>query len=270
MSSSRLRTVTSAGTSYQSASSADAKLESLKRLHVSTLSHLLAIILHPPHGLIPEKCSLLIIEDLNTLIDLDYPRQQFANSAKTEQQKWQSTRRYAILGSVASALNKLAVLNNLTIIVTTGCSTRMRPDSGLRAALGPGIGGAEWEAGIWNRLVLFRDFGGHFIGLQKAQGKSQISREEVGETGRIFPVEIDKHGSLQERQVAKGNRDATVAMAKARISPLKPRKRTFDEIADSDGEDVDEYGWAEADDDVLAAEGLGEDRSLDERAAANG
>ena len=43
---------------------------------------------------------------------------------------------------------------------------------------------------------------------------------------------------------------------KLRASPVKPRKRNFDEIADSEGEDVDEYGWAETDDDAIAAEGL--------------
>jgi hypothetical protein len=209
----------------------------------------------PPNS-ISEQTTLLVIDDLNILVDLDYPRQQFANSARTEQQKWQSSRRYGILGSIVSALNKLAVLNNLAIIVTTGCSTRMRPDSGLGAALGPGIGGTEWEAGTWNRLAVFRDFGGRFVGMQKSQGKSHISREEVGETGRIFAVEITSNGAVQERQPGKHADGATAALVKARISPAKPRKRAFDEIADSDGEEVDEYGWADADDDAVAAEGL--------------
>jgi hypothetical protein len=209
-----------------------------------------------PPNLISEQTSLLVIDDLNILVDLDYPRQQFANSARTEQQKWQSSRRYGILGSIVSALNKLAVLNNLAIIVTTGCSTRMRSDSGLGAALGPGIGGTEWEAGTWNRLVVFRDFGGRFVGMQKSQGKSHISREEVGETGRIFAVEITSNGAVRERQPGKHADGATAALVKPRISPAKPRKRAFDEIADSDGEEVDEYGWAEADDDAVAAEGL--------------
>lgn len=201
----------------------------------------------------------MVIDDLNTLIDLDYPRQQFLSSTRTEQQKWQSSRRYAILGSLVSALNKLAVLNNLAVIVTTGCSTRTRPDGGLGAALAPGIGGAEWEAGTWNRLVVLRDFGGRLIGMQKFQGKSLISREEVGETGRVFAFEILASGAIQSRHPGKDTESATAALAKAKISPVKPRKRTFDEIADSDGEDVDEYGWAEADDDALAAEGLVDD-----------
>jgi hypothetical protein len=210
------------------------------------------MILHMPPNLISEQTSLLVIDDLNILVDLDYPRQQFANSERSEQQKWQPSRRYAILGSVVSALNKLAVLNNVAVIVTTGCCTRMRPDSGLGAALGPGIAGTEWEAGTWNRLVVFRDFGGRFIGMQKSQGKSHISREEVGETGRLFACDNASNGAIQERQPGKGADGATAALAQARISPVKPRKRAFDEIADSDGEEVDEYGWAGADDDAVA------------------
>lgn len=211
--------------------------------------------IHTPQRLISEKTSLLVIDDLHILFDLDYPRQQFTSATKTEQQKWQAGRRYAILGSLVSALNKLAVLNNLAVVVTTGCSNRMRPDSGLGSALVPGVGGAEWEAGVWNRLVVFRDFGGRFVGIQKSQGKSHISREEVGETGRLIGFDITSNGAVQERQAAKTADGATAALAKARISPVKPRKRAFDEIADSDGEDVDEYGWAEADD-AIAAEGL--------------
>ena len=252
----RFKSVISATISTGSSLPTGTGLEKFKCLRAPTLSHLLAMILHMPPSFMSEQTSLVVIDDLNILVDLDYPRQQFANSARTEQQKWQSSRRYAILGSIVSALNKLAVLNNLAVIVTTGCSTRMRPDSGLGSALGPGTGGTEWDAGIWNRLVVFRDFGGHFVGLQKSQGKSHISREEVGETGRVFAFETTSSGTLQERQPTKSADGATAALAKARISPVKPRKRAFDEIADSDGEEVDEYGWAEADDDAVAAEGL--------------
>lgn len=42
-------------------------------------------------------------------------------------------------------------------------------------------------------------------------------------------------------------------------SPVRPPKRTYAEIADSDGEE-DEYGWGNGDEDeVLAAEGLVDD-----------
>ena len=259
LSGSRWRSVISAAPTEHLQDSESDKSGGFNRVSVSTLSHLLALTVHTPQGLINERTSLLVIDDLHILLDLDYPRQQISNAAKTEQQKWQASRRYAILGSLVSSLNKLAVLNNLAIIATTGCSTRMRPDNGLGSALVPGIGGAEWDAGIWNRLVLFRDFGGRFVGVQKSQGKSHISREEIGETGRIIGFDVASTGAIQERQIGRSADVATAAFAKTRISPVMPRKRAFGEIADSDGEDVDEYGWAEADDDAIAAEGLIDD-----------
>ncbi|KAK5117912.1 hypothetical protein LTR85_008686 [Meristemomyces frigidus] len=218
-----------------------------------TLSHLLALTLHPRPNFPPEGTSLLVIDGLNTLIDLNYPRFPFAGLSKTEQQKWQTGRRYAVLGSLISALNKLAVLNNIAVLVTTGCASRMRSDSGLGSALAPGVGGGEWDAGVWTRLVVFRDFGGRLIGLQKCQGRSLISREEVGEVGRVVGVEISEHGTLRERMAKKGIEQALPLTAR---SPAKPRKRTYDEVADSDGEDADEYGWAERDEDALATGGL--------------
>jgi hypothetical protein len=221
-----------------------------------TLSHLLALILQPRPDFLRTGTSLLIIEGVNALIDLDYPRFPIMSSNKTEQQKWQSGRRYAVLGSLISALNKLAVLNNLAVVVTTGCASRMRSDSGLGSALVPGVGGTEWDSGIWTRLVVFRDFSVPLIGLQKCQGRSLISREEVGETGSVIGFEVDTDGLLRERQRERGN--IVQEVAKAVRSPVKPRKRTFDEVADSEGEDEDEYGWADTDDDALAAEALAE------------
>lgn len=229
------------------------------RLTTPTLSHLLALILHPPPSFFLQQTALLVIDGLNSLIDLDYPRSQFVTSSKTEQQKWQAGRRYAILGSLIAALNKLAIVHDMAVVVTTGCSTRMRPDSGLGAALAPGVGGAEWESGIWNRIVVFRDFGARFIGVQKCQGKSLISREEVGEVGRIIAFDTAADGSVYERQGAMSTNGTSIPLSKLKSSPAKPRKRNFDEIADSEGEDVDEFGWAEADDDVLAAEGVVDD-----------
>lgn len=51
-------------------------------------------------------------------------------------------------------------------------------------------------------------------------------------------------------------------------SPLKTRKRAFDEIADSDGEDVSsEYGWL--DEDGVAAEGLVDEEVVADEAATD-
>ena len=203
----------------------------------------------------------MIIRGLHPLVDLDYPRFTIKNSNKTEQQKWQTGRRYAVLRSLVAALTKMAVINNLAVVVVNGCVSRQRFDSGLGAALVPGIGGAEWDAGIWSRMVVFRDFGGRFVGVQKCQGRSLISREEVGEVGRIVGFEIAEDGSLRERlSNAQSGPGSGQPVPKAVRSPVKPRKRAYDEIANSDGEDADEYGWVEIDEDTLAAEGVGEEQ----------
>ncbi|KAK5163240.1 uncharacterized protein LTR77_010826 [Saxophila tyrrhenica] len=223
---------------------------------VPTLSHLLAMILHPRADTIPLGASLLAIDGLNHLLDLDYPRYQIAAPNKTELQKWQAGRRYAILGFLVSGLNKLAVLNNIAVVVTTGCATRMRHDNGLGAALVPGLGGVEWESGISSRIVVFRDFGVRLVGVQKCQGRSLISREEVGEPGHLVAFEITSEGAVTEWMMQKADGSPLKQAVKARASPVKPRKRTADEIADSEGEDMDEYGWADTDDDAFTAEGL--------------
>ena len=260
VSGSRLHSFFSSATSERSSNSSATDLQTFKHITAPSLSHLLAIILHPPPDFIPPRCELLVIDGINSLIDLDYPRYQFTTSTKTEPQKWQAGRRYALLGTLVSAINKLAVLNNLAVIVTTGCSTRMRPDSGLGAALVPGIGGAEWDGGIWNRLVVFQDFGGRFVGVQKCQGKSLISREELGEVGKLVGFDVTSDGAVCERRGSAVANGVLEQQVKRRTSPVKPRKRHLDEIADSEGEDVDEYGWAETDEDAFAAGGLVDDQ----------
>ena len=130
-------------------------------------------------------------------------------------------------------------------------------DSGLGGALAPGVGGPEWDTAVWNRIVVFRDFAGRFAGVQKCAGRSLISREEIGETGKVIGFDVDAlTGGLRERipGAAKG---ANKPPAKVTATPTKSRKRYFDEIADSEGEE-DEYGWGEGDEHAFAAGEAGE------------
>ncbi|KAI7236996.1 P-loop containing nucleoside triphosphate hydrolase protein [Hortaea werneckii] len=253
----RLSTLLRSGDTDNTQSSEDASLltDRLRRFRhhtAPTLSHLLALVLHPRPDFPPEGTSLLVIDGLNTLIDLDYPRFPFAGTAKTEQQKWQAGRRYAVLGSLVSGLNKMAVLNNVAIAVSTGCASRTRSDSGLGSALVPGVGGGEWDSGVWTRLAVFRDFGGRFVGVQKCQGRSLIPRDETGETGTVVCFEILDSGKIRAKAVETSAQFTGVNVLR---SPAKARKRTFEEVADSEGEDVDEYGWADGDEEALPGSG---------------
>lgn len=220
--------------------------------------------LYPKSDFFPSDIRLLVLDGLDTLVNLDYPRYQTHTSLKPEQQRWQAGRRYAILGSVISAFNKQAVLHNMAVIVTTSCSTRMRADSGSGVALVPGAGGAEWEAGVWNRLVVFRDFSGRFVGVQKCQGKTLVSNHEVGEAGRLVCFDIAADGKVREREISTAVDRTVGSTTKQKPNLAKPPKRSFDEIADSEDEDVDEYGWADADEQALAIETLaGEDQPIE-------
>ncbi|KAG9569496.1 P-loop containing nucleoside triphosphate hydrolase protein, partial [Aureobasidium melanogenum] len=181
------------------------------------------------------------------------------------------------MGTLISALKKLAALNDMAIIVTTGCATRVRPGSGLGAVLVPGMGGAEWEAGISNRLVMFRDFklgswthqqqhpeSARYIGLQKNNG---VAFSDEGETGQLIPFIIDEDG-LKDIVNKDSAADAPI-VALAASSPSKIRKRPYAEIADGTAEGRDEYGWLNGDE--ADAEGLIDEAALledDEAAAA--
>lgn len=246
----------------------DTAAESFHYVAAQTLSHLLALIISPPAGLILPKTTLLVVDGLNTLVDLDYPRLPFNNSTRTEQQKWQAGRRYAILGSIVTALSKLAALHDLAVVVTTGCSSRMRHDSGLGASIAPGIGGAEWENGISSRMLVFRDFDGRFVGVQKCQGRNITPLDPVGDVRNIVGFEITVEGALNEQiiDLTSSAADAsTVQKSTILPSPARAvRKRIYDEIADSE-DDEDEYGWAEADAGAIATQTMHE-RTIREKA----
>lgn len=241
--------------------------ERLQQYSVRTLSHLLALILHSPSTFLQQGTTLLVIDDLQTLIDRDYPRMPFGNASRSDQQKWQATRRYAVLGSLVTALGKLAVMHDMAVIVTTGCASRPRHDTGLGAALAPGAGGSEWESGVWSRTVLFRDFNGRFAGVQKCNGRNLTPLDPVGDIRNVTGFEISAGGWLKEQVIdltSSAPQANTRQPSKAASSPANAvRKRNYEEIADSD-EDADEYGWAEKDEDVIAG-----GRLVDEHKPAN-
>lgn len=169
------------------------------------MPHLMALILHPPASFLPANTTLLVIDGLHAIFNVAYPRHQSAYSIKIEAAKWAAGRRFSVLGSLVGALKKMAALNDLAVLITTGCATRARAGNSL--LLTPGVGGTEWESGVTNRLVLFRDFPvkthaaeaedasdrkmqcARFLGAQKVGG---VAFAEEGETGRIIIFEISR------------------------------------------------------------------------------
>ncbi|KAF2725873.1 P-loop containing nucleoside triphosphate hydrolase protein [Polychaeton citri CBS 116435] len=248
-------------TSTTNESDLAAPLDRFKHIPAPTLAHLLALILQRETVPPTSNTSFLVIDDLHTLFDIAYPRHPAANmpfqSIAQEQKNWLSGRRYALLSRITRILKKIAMIQNAVVLVTTGCATRMRGEQGLGAALVPGIGGVEWDKGVSARCVVFRDFKGRFIGVQKSQGITFA--RETGDPGRIVPFTICletgimRDGSAQD-YVSNRSDPTKVGPLKQGLSPTRLRKRVLEEVADSDEDGaVDEYGWGDGDEDALSA-----------------
>lgn len=140
----------------------------------------------------------------------------------------------------------------------------MRSEFGAPGAplgLVPGVGGSEWESGIWARAAVLRDFGGTFVGVSKARGAA-VAAGAAG-LGTVVSFAIGEGGvaiaDVRAQQEHTSNEDARKAIA---LSPVRGRKRALEEIVDSDDdEEADEYGgWAGLEEDTLAGvDGVGDD-----------
>ncbi|SMR52448.1 unnamed protein product [Zymoseptoria tritici ST99CH_3D1] len=241
-----------------------------------TLSHLLSLTQRPPSSFPPRSTSLLIVDNLSTLLDLDYPRTNNPTNA-TPAQKWAASRRYAVLASLITSLQRLAAVNHISVLVTTSCAARMRPGTNMGAALAPGVGGSEWEAGIWSRIVMLQDFDGRVVGLQKVGGVNIWPLDPVGGIGGVIGVEIDAEGRILERVVdltdMEGQSSSPVVVVapppvKADAVQGASRKRAFVEIEDSE-EEGDEYGWGDEDDAAIVGAESAADPALQAETAGN-
>ena len=143
----------------------------------------------------------------------------------------------------------------MAIIVTTGCIARSRVESNRGVAISPGIGGVEWDTGVWNRVAVFRDFEGHYCGKQKLRGRTTRSADPTGDVGYVVKFIISSGGVAQDapgKAHAPSIQKTLISSNTGCVSPFHLiRKRAHDEIADSDDEELDEFGWHENDEDVV-------------------
>ena len=138
----------------------------------------------------------------------------------------------------------------------------------------------EWDNGITNRLVLFRDFPVHragneattstksarFVGVTKLHGNTIA---EEGDVGHIIEFEIHDSGVKGVGDTEVGKDDMTAATLSSLpksgvVSPIKNRKRKLEVIDDSEDEISSEYGWLAEDE--VAAEGMIDEDALAEDA----
>jgi len=252
--------------------------------YVPTLSHLIALLLHPAPTFPKAGTSLIVIDSLSALIDTAYPRGSdgLASRKKNEHARWLAGRRQAVVSELATKLTRLAVMNNVAILVTNYATTKIR--AGSRAVLRPALTGLDWEKALGAGIILLRGWwpnldahlhsdsdrqAARLAGVVGGWSGTANERNDV-ELAVEFVIEEVRRGSMDRFALADcsnkhGVREVVssveVQLATETSQSGRPIKRPFAAIVDSDGDESgNEYGWA--DDDQLAAEGLVDDIAL--------
>lgn len=194
----------------------------------------------------------MVIDQLSSLVDLEYPRQStFTTATDSDTRKWRAGRRAAVLGSLVTYLNQLAITQNMAIIVINGCAISARSRSGGQtAAFVSAVGGLEWETGTWCRLALFRDFNGHFAALQRSRG-SNVPASAFLEHLAHFTINDD--GLAVDATAEKTSDEVEPVSRCPAVHDVSIKKRKREEIAASD-DDLDEFDWDDSEPEVQVIE----------------
>lgn len=135
-------------------------LEKFHQFMAPTLSHLLALLVHPTPSFPPNGTSLLVIDSISTPFSIAFAQgsghDDRSSGKKTDVARWAAGRRWAVMGDLASAMSKLAATRNMAVMVTSQTTTKLKLESA--ALLQPAMTGAAWDAGIDYRVLLFRDW----------------------------------------------------------------------------------------------------------------
>ena len=188
--------------------SLDPSQEALSRFHhitTPTLPHLLALLAHPSPGFPPADTRLIVVDSISSLYSSAFVKgpdnrdQGQIPSKKNDGFPWVSSRQWAIMGDLVSRLGKLAAIKNVSILLTSQTTTRLKAESG--PVLQPTITGTAWENGVHCRILLFQDWlsssddngidanrvmSFRFASLIKARG---VSHDDLG---KIVPFLITK------------------------------------------------------------------------------
>ncbi len=181
----------------------------LDKLHcfvAPTLSHLLALLLHPSEDFPPNKTGLIVVDSISTLFATAFPKVTDPIDGKQPTGKtkdilqWAASRKWSIMGDFVSKLGKLAITRNIAVLMTSQTMTKVRAETDI--LLRPAAHGKSWDAGIATRIVLFRDWPcpgssedeevGKFrvvryAGVQKAGG---TSHGDDGGVGKVIAFTI--------------------------------------------------------------------------------
>jgi len=255
-------------------------LVNFHHLTTPTLPHLLSLLLHAPPSFPPDGTTLLVIDSLSTLSSTAFPPLEspqpatakpatntspsrasqdpppFQSTLQTPKQRvealaWASGRRHAIARDVVSALNRLAAISDVAVLVTGQMGTRIErlPDGGrAKAVLRPSMGWRSWEEGCHARVLLFRDWvrsgtngdaegdgngeGARFAGLVK------LGNVEFATLSRVVGFAVAEEGlkPLTLPLMRKPSPVTGTAGAETSFTTMTS-KRKADEVADSESED---------------------------------
>ena len=139
--------------------------ELLKRLHyffTPTLPHLLALLAHSSPSFPPDRTSLIVVDAVSPLFARAFPRGiedldgNQGPGKKNDAFQWAASRRFSVMSDFLSRLCKLAAMKNIAVLLISQSTTKIRSESG--AVLRPALSTRAWDAGISNRVVIFRDW----------------------------------------------------------------------------------------------------------------
>lgn len=154
----RLNAFTTSSTGNTDASQPTVDQSHSKPLHrftAPTLPHLLALLLRGTPASLGDNVRLIVVDTISSPFERAYIRDH-RNSSSSEASKWAAGRKFAVMGELIRELGKVAVMLDLAVVLLCQCATKLRP--GAPAIFLPSISGHEWENGIANRVLLYRDW----------------------------------------------------------------------------------------------------------------
>lgn len=141
---------------------------------VSSLSHLLTMLMHPTSVFPPPNTSLLVIDGLPNFLLGALPRPARGDGTlntilQDAATKKANSKRFQLVENLAAALSHLAASRHIAVLVLTNATTSVK--TGQKAMLKPALSGQSWDAAINTRVMLYRD-------LYPQQYRAKLSLQE--------------------------------------------------------------------------------------------
>ncbi|TVY43799.1 DNA repair protein [Lachnellula occidentalis] len=239
-------------------------LDNLTHFSTPTLAHLIALFSRTSQNHPAPNTSLIIIDSFSSLITTAFSRTVDATTTpKRSGAPNPAARKFPILQYLTNTLQKLAATRNIAVVVLSQCVTKMRPGCG--AVLVPAVSTTAWEQGLGCRVALFRDWGwnnedGQAVNtvrlaqIIKAEGTALPDGRQ-----KMVGFFIDENGfnplDLPSTTFLDPSRSQLPPARNISSTPILPQKRKISatdlEVPDSEGEDDEDYGWAEDDEEAV-------------------